>query len=266
MPIPDILIGGYHYNTHGIMLPVSRCLPQFAVVDVGRDDLPKASLPVLTADVGHQGVVDVGSARQEETAAGTQFVEEVELLVLEEVQVTQALPARRHSLHFQSCDGLSWPPPLGNASTPSAVEGYNHHTHFPPPPPPPLTLPPPPHSPFPLFCTPPLSILSLFPTSSSSSTSSPLFFHNHVYTLPTSYPSSTYPLTSPHLLPHLSHPPSPSPLLTSSLTSLTLLLLLTSSLTLLLLLPTSLPPSSPSPRTCLESGKDIPYILCKDSA
>ena len=33
--------------THGVVLPVAGLLPQFAVVDVGRNDFLKSSLPVL---------------------------------------------------------------------------------------------------------------------------------------------------------------------------------------------------------------------------
>ena len=64
------------------MLPVSRHLPQFAVEDVGRDDLLKAPLVVLAADEGDKSVVDVGPARQEEAAAGAELMEEEQLLIL----------------------------------------------------------------------------------------------------------------------------------------------------------------------------------------
>ena len=70
----------YYCGAHGIVFPVSGGHPELAVVDVGRDHLLVAPLAVLLSDELHQHVVDVGASREEEAAAGTQLVEEEELL------------------------------------------------------------------------------------------------------------------------------------------------------------------------------------------
>jgi hypothetical protein len=62
---------------------VSRRDPELAVVDVGGDDLLVASLTVLPTDELDQRVVDVGTARKEETAARAKLMEEEQLLILE---------------------------------------------------------------------------------------------------------------------------------------------------------------------------------------
>ena len=58
------------------MLPVSRCHPKLAVVDVRGDHLLVATLTILPTDKVHQGVVDVRSSRKEETAARAKLMEE----------------------------------------------------------------------------------------------------------------------------------------------------------------------------------------------
>ena len=68
--------------THGVVLPMCRGLPQFDVVDVGRDDLLEAAPAVLGADKLHQRGVDVRTARLEETRARGELVEEEQLLLL----------------------------------------------------------------------------------------------------------------------------------------------------------------------------------------
>ena len=56
--------------------------PELAVVDVWGDHFLVASLTVLPTDELNQGVVDIGTARKEETAARTKLMKEVELLIL----------------------------------------------------------------------------------------------------------------------------------------------------------------------------------------
>ena len=58
-----------------------RGLPQLTVVNVGRHHLLVAPLAVLSPNELHQGVIDVGTTWQEETAPRTQLVEKIELLL-----------------------------------------------------------------------------------------------------------------------------------------------------------------------------------------
>lgn len=60
---------------------MARRLPQLLVEDVGGDDLLKTALHVLRTHHVLQCAVNVRSARQEETRAGAQVVEEKEVLL-----------------------------------------------------------------------------------------------------------------------------------------------------------------------------------------
>ena len=60
-----------------------RDFPESGVVDVGRDDLLKASLPILLLDHVDEAIVDNGSVGEEEGASGTQLVEEEQILILQ---------------------------------------------------------------------------------------------------------------------------------------------------------------------------------------
>ena len=64
-----------------VVLPVSGALPELGVVHVWGDDLLEAPLRVLGPDEGNEGVVDPGTAWEEEAAARAELVEEEELLV-----------------------------------------------------------------------------------------------------------------------------------------------------------------------------------------
>ena len=64
------------------MLLVSRDLPQFQVVDVGAKDLLVPPTTILYSNEFHECVVDMCPTRVEKAASGTQFMEEVELVVL----------------------------------------------------------------------------------------------------------------------------------------------------------------------------------------
>jgi len=59
-----------------IMVPVSRSLPQFAVVDIWRDHFLVAPPVILYSNELNEGVVEVGPSRKEKAAARTQFMEE----------------------------------------------------------------------------------------------------------------------------------------------------------------------------------------------
>lgn len=69
-------------HVFSIMVPVTGGLPQLRVVDVWGNNLLEASLPVLFPDKFNKAVVDCSSFRKEEARAGTQFVEEEQLLLL----------------------------------------------------------------------------------------------------------------------------------------------------------------------------------------
>lgn len=77
-----LLLRGEGEHVLGVVLPVARGLPQFAVVDVGRDHLLESSFPVLRAYEFHEGVVDVSSARLKEARSRRELVEEEQLLLL----------------------------------------------------------------------------------------------------------------------------------------------------------------------------------------
>jgi hypothetical protein len=71
----------------GIMFPMAGGLPQLGVVNVWGDDLFEASLPVLFSQKFHKAIVNCCSFREEEARAGTQFVEEEQLLLLFNFQI-----------------------------------------------------------------------------------------------------------------------------------------------------------------------------------
>lgn len=64
-----------------IMIPMSRCDPHLAVVDVGRHYLLISSLAILSSDKLYQRVVNVGTTREEKTAPRAQLMEEEEVLI-----------------------------------------------------------------------------------------------------------------------------------------------------------------------------------------
>lgn len=67
------------------MPPMAAGLPQLDVEDIGRDDLLEAPRAVLLPDEGHQCIVDMRPAGQEEARAGGELVEEEQLLFLEDI-------------------------------------------------------------------------------------------------------------------------------------------------------------------------------------
>lgn len=66
----------------GVVLPVSRGLPELRVEHVGRADLDEATLVVLLTDELHERVVDAHAVGQHEGRSRGQVREEEELLVL----------------------------------------------------------------------------------------------------------------------------------------------------------------------------------------
>jgi hypothetical protein len=69
-------------HVFSIMGPMAGGLPQLGVVDVGRNNLFEASLPVLFSKEFYKAIVNCSSFWQEEARARTQFVEEEQLLLL----------------------------------------------------------------------------------------------------------------------------------------------------------------------------------------
>ena len=63
-------------------LAVSGNVPQSRVVDVGRNDFLKASLPILFLDHVDEAIVDDRAVREKESASGAQLVKEEEILIL----------------------------------------------------------------------------------------------------------------------------------------------------------------------------------------
>lgn len=63
-----------------VMLPMAGGLPQFRIVNVWRDDLLEATLPVFLLQEFDQRVVDVCAARQEEARTRRKFVEKEQFL------------------------------------------------------------------------------------------------------------------------------------------------------------------------------------------
>ena len=61
-------------------------IPQFGVVDIGRDNFLKSSFPVFLLDHIDESIVNNRAVRQEESAAGAQRVEEEKILILGELE------------------------------------------------------------------------------------------------------------------------------------------------------------------------------------
>ena len=66
---------------------MSRCLPQFQVVDVGRDNFLVPSYQVLSPDKVDELVVDLRSMRVEESCARRELMEVKKFLLLSNIPV-----------------------------------------------------------------------------------------------------------------------------------------------------------------------------------
>jgi hypothetical protein len=108
------------------VVPVARRLPELGVVDIGADNLAKASLPVLLLKEVCELVVYVGSLGLEEAGPGAQLVEEEEILFTTKLAVVafrslllKIKPITMLNILYQIICQLINPPE--SASTPSSV-------------------------------------------------------------------------------------------------------------------------------------------------